>query len=127
MTAEAPETLTRASAASRESACIVLTMVALSGLFEVKAADAQSAHLAAPVSDEKTWTRLGPSLDLILERLPLSRAPALWGLKSAGASLRNHTDADHLRKLGQASCKRWEGQNKTWGWVQVLPARALLR
>jgi hypothetical protein len=56
-TTEAPETLTCARAASRESVRIVLTMAALNDL-EVKAADIQHAHLTAPVS-EKMWTRLG--------------------------------------------------------------------
>jgi hypothetical protein len=54
---EAPKTLTRASAVSKESAQITLTMATLSYL-EVKAADVQNACLTAPVS-EKIWTRLG--------------------------------------------------------------------
>ncbi len=57
-TTEAPKTLTYASAVSRESVRIVLTMAALNDL-EVMAADIQNAYFTAPVS-ERTWTRLGP-------------------------------------------------------------------
>jgi hypothetical protein len=100
-TTEAPKTLTYASVVSRESVRIVLTMAALNDL-EVKAADIQNAYLTAPVS-EKIWTRLGPEFGEDAGKVALI-VRALYGLKSAGASFRNHL-ADYMRELGYESCK----------------------
>ena len=99
-TTEAPKTLTYASVVSRESVRIVLTMAALNDL-EVKAADIQNAYLTAPVS-EKIWTRLGPEFGSDSGKTAII-VRALYGLKSAGASFRNHL-ADYLRELGYVSC-----------------------
>jgi hypothetical protein len=84
-TTEAPKTLTYASAVSRESVRIVLTMAALNDL-EVKAADIQNAYLTAPVS-ERTWTRLGPEFGSDRGKVAII-VRAFYGLKSAGASFR---------------------------------------
>jgi hypothetical protein len=100
-TMEAPKTLTCASVASRESVRIVLTMAALNNL-EVKAADVRNACLSAPVS-EKIWTRLGREFGSDCGKVAIV-VRALCGLKSAGASFRNHL-ADHMRELGYESCK----------------------
>jgi hypothetical protein len=93
---EAPKTLAYASLVSRESVRIILTMAALNDL-EVKAADVQNAYLTTPVS-EKIWTRLGREFGSDAgEKAAIVRA--LHGLKSAGASFRNHL-ADYMRELG---------------------------
>jgi hypothetical protein len=76
-------------------------MAALKDL-EVKAANAQNACLNAPVS-ETTWTRLGPEFGSDSGKVVIV-ARALWGLKSTGASFRNHL-ADQLREMGHVSCK----------------------
>ena len=98
---EAPKTLTYASVVSRESVRIILTMAALNDL-EVKAADIQNAYLTAPVS-EKIWTRLGREFGSDAGK-KATIVRALHGLKSAGASFRNHL-ADYMRELGYESCK----------------------
>ena len=75
------------SVVSRESVRIALTLAALNDL-EVKTADIENAYLTAPVS-EKIWTVLGPEFgDDQGKRAIVVRA--LYGLKSAGASFRNH-------------------------------------
>ena len=86
---------------SRESVRTVLTMLALNDL-QVKAANIQNACLTAPVS-EKTWTRLGPEFGADSGKVAII-VHALHGLKSAGASFRNHL-ADCSGELGHASCK----------------------
>jgi hypothetical protein len=98
---EAPATLTYASAVSRESVRIILTMAALNDL-EVKAADIQNAYLTAPVT-EKIWTKLGPEFGTDAGKLAVI-VRALYGLKSASASFRNHL-AGYMRELGYDSCK----------------------
>jgi hypothetical protein len=100
-TTEAPQTLTYASVVSRESVRIVLTMAALNDL-EVKAADIQNAYRTAPVS-KRIWTRLGPEFGSDVGKVAII-VRALSGLKSAGASFRNHL-ADYMRELGYESCK----------------------
>jgi len=75
-------------------------MAALNDL-EVKAADIQNAYLTAPVS-EKIWTQLGPESGSDYGKIAVI-VRALYGLKSAGASFRNHL-ADYLRELGYQSC-----------------------
>ena len=97
---EAPATLTYASVVSRESVRIALMVVALNDL-QVKMADIQNAYLTAPVS-EKIWTTLGAEFGNDFGRKAII-VRALYGLKSAGASFRNHF-ATCMRQLGYASC-----------------------
>ena len=75
-------------------------MAALNDL-EVKAADIQNAYLTAPVP-KKIWTRLGPELGFDSSKTA-TIVRALYELKSAGASFRNHL-ADCSRELGYQSC-----------------------
>ena len=97
---KAPKTLMYASLVSRESVRIALTLAALNDL-NVKTADIENAYLTAPVS-EKIWCVLGPEFGddagatAIIVR-------SLYGLKSAGASFRNHL-ADCMRHLGWSLC-----------------------
>jgi hypothetical protein len=84
---EAPATLTYASVVSRESVQIMLTIAALNDL-QVKAGDTQNAYLMAPVT-EKIWTRLGKEVGTDCGKKAVI-VRALYGLKSAGASFRNH-------------------------------------
>ena len=96
---EAQATLTYASVVSRQSVRIALTLAAPNNL-EVKAADIQNAYLTAPVS-ENIWAVLG----LEFRTDDVNRAVivrALYGLKSAAASFRNHL-AKCMRQLGYES------------------------
>ena len=97
---ETPATLTYASVVSRESVRIALTLAALNDL-EVKTGDIENAYLTAPVS-EKIWTTCGPEFGSQQGRIAVI-VRALYGLKSAGASFRNHL-ADCMRELGYQSC-----------------------
>ncbi|KAI2509582.1 Reverse transcriptase (RNA-dependent DNA polymerase) [Fragilaria crotonensis] len=97
---ETPASITYASVVSRESVRIALTLAALNDL-EVKTADIENAYLTAPVG-EKIWCRLGPEFGNDAGKKALI-VRALYGLKSAGASFRNHL-ADCMRHLGWQSC-----------------------
>jgi hypothetical protein len=97
---ETPATLTYSSVVSRESVRIALTLAALNDL-EVKTADIENAYLTAPVS-EKIWTKLGPEFGEDAGKKAII-VRSLYGLKSAGASFRNHL-ADCMRHLGWSSC-----------------------
>ena len=97
---EAPATVTFASVVSRETVRIALTLAALNDL-EVKTADIENAYLTAPVS-EKIWCKLGPEFGDDAGKTAII-VRALYGLKSAGASFRNHL-ADCMRHLGWSSC-----------------------
>ncbi|KAI2495111.1 Reverse transcriptase (RNA-dependent DNA polymerase) [Fragilaria crotonensis] len=99
-TTETPASITYASVVSRESVRIALTIAALNDL-EVKSADIENAYLTAPVG-EKIWCRLGPEFGSEAGKRALI-VRALYGLKSAGASFRNHL-ADCMRHLGWTSC-----------------------
>ena len=99
-TTETPATLTYASVVSRESVRIALTMAALHGL-EVKTGDIKNAYLTAPVS-EKIWTTCGPEFGQDQGKRAII-VRSLYGLKSAGASFRNHL-ADCMRSLGYTAC-----------------------
>jgi hypothetical protein len=99
-TTEAPATLTYASVVSRETVRIALTIAALNAL-EVKASDIQNAYLTAPIT-EKIWTKLGPEWGSDRGKKALI-VRSLYGLKSAGASFRNHL-ADCMRTLGYEPC-----------------------
>jgi len=101
MTEVTSATMTYASVVSRESVRIALTLAALNDL-EVKTADIENAYLTAPIG-EKIWCTLGPEFgEDAGKRAIIVRA--LYGLKSAGASFRNHL-ADCMRHLGWESCK----------------------
>ena len=101
MTEVTSATMTYASVVSRESVRIALTLAALNDL-EVKTADIENAYLTAPIG-EKIWCTLGPEFgEDAGKRAIIVRA--LYGLKSAGASFRNHL-ADCMSHLGWESCK----------------------
>ncbi len=100
MTTSPPAYVTYASVVSRESVRIALTLAALNDL-EVKTADIENAYLTAPVG-EKIWCRLGPEFGADAGKKAII-VRALYGLKSAGASFRNHL-ADCMRHLGWESC-----------------------
>jgi len=95
-----PATNTYASVVSRESVRTALTLAALNDL-EVKTADIENAYLTAPVT-EKVWTILGPEFGEDAGKRAIV-VRSLYGLKSAGASFRNHM-ADCMRHLGWESC-----------------------
>jgi ribosomal protein L31E len=97
---ETPASITYTSVVSRESVRIALTLTALNDL-EVKTANIENAYLTAPVG-EKIWCRLGPEFGGDPGKKTLI-VRALYGLKSAGASFRNHL-ADCMRHLGWTSC-----------------------
>jgi hypothetical protein len=79
----------------------MLTIAALKDL-QVKAGGIQNAYLTAPVT-EKIWTRLGKEFGTDCGKKVVI-VPALYGLKSAGASFRNHL-ADHIKEMGYQFCK----------------------
>ena len=93
--------MTYVSVLLQESVHISLTLAALNYM-EIKKSDIQNAYLTAPCSD-KIWTTLGSkfSPDLAGKRALFGRA--LYGLKSAGASFRNHL-AECMRNIGYSSC-----------------------
>ena len=101
MTEVSSKTLTYASVVSRESVRIALTLAALNDL-EVKTGDIENAYLTAPIG-EKIWCTLGPEFGGDAGKRAII-VRALYGLKSAGASFRNHL-ADCMRHLGWESCK----------------------
>ena len=98
---EAPATLTKVSVVSHESVRIALTLVALNNI-EVKTADTKNAYLKAPVSDQ-IWTVLGLEFGSDAGKRAII-VRALYGLKSAGASFRNHR-ADCMRHLRWMPCE----------------------
>jgi hypothetical protein len=94
-TTDATHVMTYASAVSRESVRIALTLAALNDL-DVMMGYIDNAYLNAPIT-EKVWTELGPeSGEDYGNRAFIARA--LYGLKSAGAAFRNHLEScmDHL-------------------------------
>ena len=99
-TTETPASITYASVVSRESVRIALTLAALNDL-EVKTADIENAYLTAPVN-EKIWCKLGPEFGAACGKTAIV-VRSLYGLKSAGASFRNHLE-DCMRHLGWKSC-----------------------
>jgi hypothetical protein len=72
--------------------------------------------LTAPVS-EKIWTRLGRKFGSDCGKIAII-VRALYGLKSAGASFRNHL-ADYMRELGYESCK---ADADVWYKAETRPA-----
>ena len=99
-TTEAPATITYASVVSRESVRIALLLAALNDV-EVKTADIENAYITAP-NAEKIYTVLGPEFGSEAGKKAFV-VRALYGLKSAGASFRNHL-ADCMRHLGFTPC-----------------------
>ena len=99
-TTQTPTTLTYSSVVSRESVRIALTLAALNDL-EVKTSDIENAYLTAPVS-EKIWTVLGPEFGSDAGKKAII-VRSLYGLKSSGASFRNHL-ANCMRHLGWKLC-----------------------
>jgi hypothetical protein len=84
-----PYVMTYSSVVSRESVRVALTLAALNDL-NVKIADIENVYLMAPIT-EKVWTVIGPEFGDDIEKRALI-VRALYGLKSAGASFRNHLD-----------------------------------
>ena len=97
---EPPTSVTYATVVSRETVRIALTMAALNNL-DVKAGDIQNAYITAPCA-EKIWTTLGPEFGIDQGKRAII-VRALYGLRSSGASFRNHL-ADCMRHLGYTSC-----------------------
>jgi hypothetical protein len=97
---EAPTKLTYASVVSQES--VRMTIAILNDL-QVKAGDIQNAYLTAPVTTERIWTRLRKEFGTDCGKKAVI-VRALNGLKSTGASFRDHL-ANYLRSLGCQSCK----------------------
>jgi hypothetical protein len=99
-TTDTPHTMTYASAVSRESLRIALTLAALNDL-DVNMADIENSYLTAPIT-EKNWTVLGPEFgDDAGKRALIVRA--LYGMKSAGAAFRNNLD-ECMNHLGWHPC-----------------------
>ena len=97
---EPPASITYASVVSRETVRIALTIAALNDL-DVKMADIQNAYIKAPVS-EKVYTILGEEWGPDAGKTAVI-VRSLYGLKSSGASFRNHL-ADCMRHLGYTPC-----------------------
>ena len=98
---DTPAIMTYASAISRETVRIALTVAALNDL-EVKTSDIHNAYLTVPC-EEKLWTTLGPEFGPDNGKQALI-VRALYGLSSARASFGRHL-ADCMRALGYESCK----------------------
>jgi hypothetical protein len=98
---DTPHAMTYASAVSRESVSIDLTLAALNDL-DVKMADIENAYLTAPIT-EKVWTVIGPEFGYDAGKRALI-VRALYGLKSAGAAFRNHL-AECMKHLGWHPCR----------------------
>ena len=77
-------------------------MLAALNDLEVKTSDIYNAYLTAPCS-EKIWTTLGSEFGPDLAGKKYLVVRALYGLKSAGASFRNHL-AECMKNLGYLSC-----------------------
>ena len=99
-TTAAPATITYASVVSRESVRIALLLAALNDV-EVKTADIENAYITAPCS-EKIYVVLGSEFGSDAGKKAFV-VRALYGLKSAGASFRNHL-ADCMRHMGFVPC-----------------------
>jgi hypothetical protein len=88
-----------ASVVSRETVRIALTLAGLNNL-QVKVSDIENAYITAPCT-EKIRTVLGPEFGSAGKSAIVVRA--LYGLKSAGASLHNHL-ADCMTHIGFTPC-----------------------
>ena len=85
---------------SRESIRIALTLAALNNL-SVKVGDIMNVHVTASVR-EKVWTVLGSEFGVDAGKKALI-VRALYGLKSAGSSFREHL-ADCMQHLENTAC-----------------------
>jgi hypothetical protein len=101
-TTEAPAAITYASVVSRESVRLGLLIAGLNGL-SILSADIQNAYLTSPCQ-EKIYTVLGPEFGPHRKGRRSLVVRALYGLKSAGASFRNHL-ASCLSHLGYESSR----------------------
>ena len=101
-TTDPPCAMTYASVVSRESVRIGLLIAALNDL-SILAADIQNAYLTSPCQ-EKIYTVLGPEFGPHREGRRSLIVRALYGLKSAGASFRNHL-ASCISHLGYESSR----------------------
>ncbi len=97
---DAPATTTFVSVVSRETVRIALTLAGLNDL-QVEVSDIENAYITAPCS-EKIWTVLGPDFGSDAGKSAIV-VRALYGLKSASASFRNHL-ADCMTHLGFTPC-----------------------
>jgi hypothetical protein len=103
-TTDPPNAATYASVVSRESVRIALMIAALNDL-EIMTADIRNAYLNAPVAEsEKYWTSCGPEFGPTDNGKRAVIIRALYGLKSAGASFRNHL-ATCMRALHYVPCE----------------------
>ena len=84
---EAPPSMTYASAVSRETVRLALTIAALNGL-EVEVSDVLNAYITAPIT-KKVWTTLGPEFGSDTGKTAII-VRALYELKSAGAAFCAH-------------------------------------
>ena len=100
LTETPPAVATYASVVSRESVRIALTLAALNDL-EVKSSDVMNAFLSSP-TDEKYYYICGPEFGPDAGKRALV-VRSLYGLKTAGASYRNHM-ADCMRTMGYTPC-----------------------
>jgi hypothetical protein len=99
-TIDASHVMTYASVLSRESVRIALTLAALNDL-DVMIVDIENYYLTAPIT-ENFWTVIGPEFgEDARKRALIGRA--LHGLKSTGASLRNHM-ASCMNHFGWKPC-----------------------
>jgi hypothetical protein len=98
MTEVSSGTMTYASVVARES----VRIASIRNNLEVKTAGIENAYLTAPIG-EKIWCTLGPVFGGDAGKCAMI-VRALYGIKLAGASFRNHL-ADCKRHLGWESCK----------------------
>ena len=96
----APPMITFASMVSHEMLRIALMLAGLNEL-QVKVSDIENAYITAPCT-EKIWTVLGPEFGSDAGKQAIIVC-ALYGLKSVGASFRNHL-ADCMTHLGFKPC-----------------------
>ena len=97
----APPTLTYVSVVSQYSVRIALTLAALNDM-EVKTSDIHNAYFTNPCSD-KIWTTLGSEFVPDLEGKKDLVVRALYGLKYASASFRNHL-AECMKNIWYSLC-----------------------
>lgn len=77
-------------------------MIAALNDLDLLAADIQNAYLNAPVA-EKVWTTTGVEFGPSEKGMPAIIVRSLYGLKSVGASFRNHL-AHCMKDLEYESC-----------------------
>ena len=96
----APPMITYASVVSCETVRLALTIAALNS-FQVKAAEIMNTYVTDPIT-ENIWTVLYPEFGADARKKEIIFR-ALYGLKSSGASFRNHL-VDFMRHMGYKSC-----------------------